>query len=277
MGDVTQTKIFWRQSAARVTSVPSRSTDWMRRPETRRLFGFERRYRVEEFPAEDAHQVDGGGDVEREVPVARSQLQNHADYEGAEGAADIAPHVHGAGEGTGVLAANVHAGGPCAGHHEVIGETGEADGEGRVEWVGHAGREHQEAGGSGEADVGHDTTRLSHARNPRQTPAEEHADRVGDAAEEQRCDAEERHLVDIEVAGFVEIGGQPGHVEIPAIGEAEILQAYHPDLLRRYELRPGDVTVTRGVGGSLREQRALGIIKMRIVARIVAIPTVEKE
>src|ERR1035441_4846538 len=74
---------------------------------------FERRDRVHAQPAEGAQHIGRGGHVERQVPIA-GVPDDIAAHEGGDEPADVAHHVHGAGEGGDRFAAYVHAGRPRA-------------------------------------------------------------------------------------------------------------------------------------------------------------------
>ncbi len=62
-------------------------------------------------------------DPEPHRPVAARGVEEDADDQRRAAAAEGAHHVHAAGEGAAVAAAEIHAGAPAAGHREVVAEA----------------------------------------------------------------------------------------------------------------------------------------------------------
>jgi hypothetical protein len=89
---------------------------------------FERGHRVHAEPANRAEEIRGGGHIEREVPLA-GVLDEVAADDGRDEAADVAHHIHGAGERRDVLPAYVHAGRPGARQLDVIAEGHQGNGQ----------------------------------------------------------------------------------------------------------------------------------------------------
>src|SRR5262245_56697921 len=76
---------------------------------------------------------------------------------------------------------------------------------------------------------------------------------------------------------LLEIGWQPGDVEIPGIGERRVLKPEQPNIWREKELAPRNVSMSRG--GMLRtfEQSQLGAVHTFMVLGIVPVPPEEDQ
>src|SRR5260370_9660887 len=91
-------------------------------------------------------------------------------------------------------------------------------------------------------------------------------------AEEQGKRGEQGPVVETQMPRFVQVGGQPSDVEIPAVGKTEVLEAQHPDLSRSNELPPGHAGMGRRQVLLLLDHPQLGRIDARLTSRIAAIP-----
>src|SRR5262249_32677616 len=79
------------------------------------------------------------------------------------------------------------------------------------------------------------------------------------------------------MARFLKIGREPCDVEIPAIGEAEILEAEQADLLRSDEFQPGYSAVRGRQVLMLFDQPQLRRVDVLIIAGIIPVPAVEEK
>src|ERR1017187_2681777 len=156
---------FWDNTSISVTSgaYPSelvlcgKTLPLVRGRRCRNCVGFpllvlQRCHRVQESPAHDAHQIDGRRYIEGQVPVVMRPEEDIANDLRTERPADVARHVHGAGKRACVGAADVHAGSPGAGHHQIVGETGQPDRQNSQQRIVHPGGEQQKHTGAGETE-----------------------------------------------------------------------------------------------------------------------------
>src|SRR6266566_9598398 len=74
--------------------------------------------RIDSQPKQRAHQEDGAGNHDGQVPVPEA-LDHEACYDGRHEAAQISPAVHGARNGAGELVANVLAHRPAGAHRQI--------------------------------------------------------------------------------------------------------------------------------------------------------------
>ena len=116
-------------------------------------------------------------------------------------------------------------------------------------------------------------TLLVHARQDR---GERGRDDAADAAEEQRQAGEQRAFHRARPARLAQIGRQPGDVEPPAVGEADVLRAKQPDRRVREQRPPGNRPVDDGGLPRGRQHRQLRAVHAAVRARVVAIPGVER-
>ncbi len=115
------------------------------------------------------------------------------------------------------------------------------------------------------------------ARSPQQPRPRHHAGRVAQPPEKQRQHAEQGGGGDFHVPGLSQIGGQPRDVEIPAVGEAEILPADHPHLPRAQKPAPGHVAMAGGQLGAFPQQVALGRVELGVLQRVVDVPSIKHD
>ena len=124
-------------------------------PPRRLLLLLQRRNRVHIIPAHDSHRIARGRQIERQIPIIVRPLENVSHRQRTDRAADVARHIHRAGERPRVLAAHVHARRLRARHRLVVAETRHADGEHCQQRTAPLRRERQEAACARESNVCH--------------------------------------------------------------------------------------------------------------------------
>src|SRR5713226_3786480 len=77
------------------------------------------------------------------------------------------------------------------------------------------------------------------------------------------------------MARLLEIRGQPRNVEVPAVGESEILEAQQPNLARSEECAPRDAAMRRCQMLGFLDQPHFGRVNTFVFAGIVAVPPKE--
>src|ERR1022692_1264257 len=122
------------------TMAARRSLLFIRVAMVRLLRALQWRNRIEEAPQENGHRIDRRGDVERHIPVILGSAEHVSDDGGRGRAAQVTHHIHGARQGARVLATDIHAGAPRAGHHQIVAEAGQSHRNHRRHGIVHARR-----------------------------------------------------------------------------------------------------------------------------------------
>jgi hypothetical protein len=204
-----------------------------------------RNVRIEpERPDRCSKNEEPGRNDERRLPG--TELNQHAEHDRRQGAADIAGHVHHAGNGAGALAANVHWDGP--GWSDRAFEEEHRSREAVHGGVGVLGqcRRNDETDAAQEAYDRHRAPRELGVSGLVQQPVRRQpADRIADDSGKQRQGREQSDLQKREMPKVYQIGRQPAQEDPQAIDVGEVGAHNRPHIRRSQQGRPGYARLSR--------------------------------
>ena len=184
---------------------------------------------IQGHPEERSHEVDGGGNVERDFPVITRPGEDQGHHGRRRGGNETAHHVHAPGQGAAQLAADVHDCTPARGHDEIIGEAGDTQrhhGPGGILDVDGEGKAN---GGPSESGSGQQSTCDSYTpREPIEESRHEATRDRSEAAEEQGQSGQYGRLVQLDSAGLEQVSRQPRDIKRPTEVEAHVLPPEKP-------------------------------------------------